>query len=137
MARASAFSVFFSIVVLVLVTLAPPAPAAGADVVLRYALRASQTVGAHTSGSVTVEIYNLSGKTLDNVDVRLAQPGSNAIERGLLQLGRVAIGQTGRATGGYTFTAANGAPLLWRVDYDVAGEHKQIVVQGIQQQEGR
>jgi PPE-repeat protein len=105
------------------------------DVAVRYSLQAAAGKGALATGTINVIVSNLSNGALRNVDLRLAQPGPNSIEKPLLQFGTIPAGEARIAKGSFIFDAgfhASGATLLWKVDYDDAGgAHRQVVLPGI------
>jgi hypothetical protein len=105
------------------------------DLAVRYSLGVVEAKGPLTTGTVNVTVSNVGKSVLRNVDVRLALPGPNAIEKPLLQLGTIPAGEARVAQGRFMFDSAfhaSGTPLAWRVDYDAAGKHHQVVLQGTQ-----
>ncbi|MBI4379172.1 MAG: hypothetical protein HY578_08765 [Nitrospinae bacterium] len=104
--------------------------------VVRYAIITAERDGVTVKGTIRVEVHNLGGGDMKNVDLRVAHPESYSIEKGLFQFGSIPAGDTNIVTGSYLFgeaVLAAGTPLLWRVDYDTQeGLHKQVMVPGIQ-----
>jgi hypothetical protein len=107
------------------------------DLSVRYALQPVQGTGNVVRGTIDVIVANSTREALRNVDLRLAQPGLNSLEKPLLQLGTIPPGESRVAKAGFVFDSAfysSGVPLPWRVDYDASGKHHQVVVQGIRHQ---
>jgi hypothetical protein len=105
------------------------------DISVRYSLQPLGGTAAVVRGTIDVIVSNTTKEALRNVDLRLAQPGLNSLEKPLLQLGTIPSGESRVAKAGFIFDAASyssGAPLPWRVDYDASGKHHQVVLQGIQ-----
>jgi len=102
-----------------------------ADLAVRYSLQPLEDNGLIVRGTIKVMVNNLAGGTLRNVDLRLAQPGPNSIEKGLFQFGTIPAGEARSISGGYLFDKLSGAPIVWKVDYDdAAGSHRQLVLPG-------
>lgn len=123
-----------SLATLVLVACLLPLSSHAADAVaLRYAVVTAQQEGPVVRGTLRVEVQNLTDGTLQNVDVRLANPGANSIDKGLFQIGSIPAGEARSVVGGFVFNASSPAPILWRVDYDDEnGGHHQSVLPGIE-----
>ena len=104
--------------------------------VVRYAIISAERDGVTVKGTIRVEVHNLGGGDMKNVDLRVAHPESYSIEKGLFQFGSIPAGDTNIVTGSYLFGEAAHAAwtsLLWRVDYDTQeGLHKQVMMPGIQ-----
>jgi hypothetical protein len=120
------------VVCLALVLLAAPARSFADDLVLDYSLLDGQSIANLWKGTVKVEVRNLSRGDVRNVDLRLAMPSVDQIEKSLLQLGGIPSGQSRTGSAGLILDAGSSAPLLWKVDYDdAAGAHRQTVLRGI------
>jgi len=105
------------------------------DISIRYSLQPLQGTAAVVRGTIDVTVSNTTKEALRNVDLRLAQPGLNALEKQVLQLGTIPPGEARIAKAGFILDAAfytSGAPIPWKVDYDAAGKHHQVVLPGIQ-----
>ena len=101
------------------------------DVAVRYSVLESSKEGPVTKGTMRVEAQNLAPGSMRNLDLRLAQPAPNSIEKGLFQFGTVPAGEVRSVTGGFIFDADFTGPVFWRVDYDDAnGVHHQVTVPG-------
>jgi hypothetical protein len=106
-----------------------------ADLAVRYSTRLIEGTGTLVKGTIDVTVSNTTKEALRNVDLRLAQPGLNSIEKPLLQFGTIPPGEARIAKASFIFDSAfysSGAPVPWRVEYDVSGKHHQVVLQGIQ-----
>lgn len=104
------------------------------DISVRYALQPLQGSGNVVRGTIDVIVSNTTREALRNVDLRLAQPGLNSLEKQVLQLGTIPPGESRIAKAGFVFDSAfysSGAPIPWKVDYDAAGKHHQVVLPGI------
>lgn len=104
--------------------------------VVRYVIVSAERDGVTVKGTIRVEVHNLIGDDMKNVDLRIAHQGPYSIEKGLFQFGNIPSGDLNVVTGSYIFdqaAVAAGASFLWRVDYDTQeGLHKQVMVPGIQ-----
>ena len=108
--------------------------------VLQLALQAASAVRIHQSWlpsdpsssarTVQLDVRNLTGGDLQNVDLRLAMPASASLVKGVVQVGRVPAGQARAATAQVVFKSGS-TPLVWSVDYDDAAGHHQDVVAAI------
>ncbi len=107
-----------------------------ADPAVRYGTVSSDRDGIVVKGTIRVEVRNLTGGNMKNVDLRVAHPGPYSITKGLLQFGGIPAGDAKVVTGSYLFDEAALAariPLRWRIDYDTeAGSHQQVIVPGMQ-----
>src|SRR5437870_4191681 len=120
-----------TVAVCLLLLLAVPLYCSANDVVLNYSLLEGRTVGHLWQGSVRVEVRNVGSGGLRNVDLRLALPSVDSLERNLFQFGGIPKGQSRSMNGGIVLDTSSSAPLLWKVDYDdAAGAHRQIVLPG-------
>jgi len=131
--RASVVSIF---VLTVAVVLAIGSVSFAADLAVRYAIVSADKDGVTVKGTIRVEVHNLTGSTMKNVDLRIAHAGPYSIAKGLFQFGSIPPGNAKTVTGSYLFdeaSLATGTPLLWRIDYDTeVGSHQQVIVPGIQ-----
>ena len=120
--------------VLIMGVIAPPNLAA-ADLDIHYSIINSHNTGHGVQGLIEVRVVNTSQQAVRNVDLRLAQPGGNAIDKGAFQFGTIPARQTRVQVGRFVFggqTVQSGKPILWRVDYDDSARHnhKQAIVAG-------
>lgn len=112
--------------------MAMPAYSFAEGVTVNCSILSSESVGATLNGTMRVEVTNLTGSAIRNVDLRLENSVPNSIEKDLFQFGSVPAGKSGVVTGGFRFMGGLENPIVWKIDYDDAeGAHKQIMVQGI------
>lgn len=118
------------------IVLVVAADAAAPKIAVHYRIDSSETQGETARGRMTVTVVNVSGGEINNVDLRLDPAGFAVIEQGVLQLGRIPADGVGAGAGEFQMELSlldSGEPLLWRVDYDDAGNnHVQAVLQGSQ-----
>ena len=121
----------WSFVVIILVCFAMSDDALSADVAVVYSIDSSETNGETVQGTMTVQVLNLTGGDLRNVDLRLAQ-GGGVIGRGVLQVGHLGAAQAAAASGGFHLDQGlfgESEALLFRVDFDDgAGNHHSVVI---------
>ncbi len=99
------------------------------DIAVTYSLLTKEDNGVVIKGTIRVEVRNLTNRSLHNVDLRLAHPGPNFIEKGLFQFGSIPSGETRVVSGGFLFEKTSGAPIMWKVDYDDStGAHRQVIL---------
>jgi hypothetical protein len=118
--------------VAVLAACASIGAARAADLTVRYTVQSVEVRGPLATATINVTVGNQSGGAVRNVDLRIAQPASNA----LVQLGTIPAGEARIGKGTFTVDAGlyrSGAGLPWKVDYDDGGGHRQVVLQGRQQ----
>jgi hypothetical protein len=95
-----------------------PAVAEAQELTLSYVVLTSEQQGPVVTGTMRIEVANTGAGAMQNVDVRLATPGPNSIEKGVFQFGNVPARGSRAVTGRFTFDATSQAPLLWRIDSD-------------------
>lgn len=105
------------------------------DLTLRYSIVSAESDGTIVRGIIRVLVQNLTDNDLQNVDLRPFLRGINYIERGLLQFGKVPARDIRFLAGRFSFDPtlfASDQPIVWQVDYDVAGGgHRQDLLVGI------
>ena len=105
-----------------------------ADLIIQHSIVTQRTIGDQVTGVLRVEVHNLSATSRRNVNVRLASPPPNSIERGLFQFDNISAGQVGVTEGQFLFepALANGDhSILWHIDYDdTDGVHHDLVIAG-------
>lgn len=131
--RATVISIF---VLAFAVVLAIGSVVLAAGPAVRYTIVSANRDGITVKGTIRVEVHNLTGGKVKNVDLRVAHPGPYSIAKGLFQFGSIPAGDAKVVAGSYLFYEASltaGTPLLWRIDYDTeSGSHQQVIVPGIQ-----
>lgn len=101
------------------------------DVVVQYKILDSVNSGEMAHGQIQVEVQNLTGQELKNVDLRVDSPQAVLLEKEVLQLGAIPAGGLGVVIGGFDLPgSALAEPFIWQVDYDAAGVHSQTIVPG-------
>ena len=107
-------------------------PVLASDIAVSTRLETIDTVGEQVRGNVIAQVTNMSGETIRNVDLRLANPGALVVEQGVLQFRQVSNNDVITTT--KTFYAdqefiASGEPINWRLDYDdIDGNHQQVII---------
>ncbi len=95
-------------------------------------LEIKEAVGNQVMGNVTADVLNMSGSTIRNVDLRLANPGGMTVEKGVLQFGRIPSDDVKTTTKLFNADQEfvdSGEPVIWRLDYDDAnGNHQQEII---------
>lgn len=115
-----------------LITLFMAFPVLASDIAVSTRLETIDTVGEQVRGNVIAQVTNMSGETIRNVDLRLANPGALVVEQGVLQFRQVSNNDVITTT--KTFYAdqefiASGEPINWRLDYDdIDGNHQQVII---------
>ena len=107
--------------------------AQAADVHLGYAGLEWSPFGDSMRGTLRIEIRNVSNAEMRNVDVAIANPGVDSLERTLLQFGTILAGDVRVTTARFIFSTVKEDPLVWRVEYDQDGERKQAFLVGERQ----
>ena len=74
----------------VLLVVAVPGVMSAADPALTVRVLSAQDDGPVIRDQIRIEVFNPGSETWRNVNVRLATPGANSIERDLVQLGEIA-----------------------------------------------
>jgi len=111
-----------------------PRPLFAADLAVVYSIKTSDAESAANSGVLTVEVHNLSGGELQNVQLRPEGQGSISLTGGAIQLGSIAAGAVKTATSDLfidpnTFDSA--VPIFWLVNYDDAQlNNRQLFIPG-------
>lgn len=104
------------------------------EIIVHYQITDSASIGEMVHGQMQVEVQNLTGSDLQNVDLRVDSPGSIIFEKEVLQLGAIPAGGVGVVNSQFDSPVdglASGNPFIWLVDYDVAGNHSQTITPGI------
>jgi hypothetical protein len=104
------------------------------EIIVHYQITDSAGIGGMVHGQMQVEVQNLTGSDLQNVDLRVDSPGSIMFEKEVLQLGVIPAGGVGVVSSQFDSPVgglASGNPFIWLVDYDVAGNHSQTIIPGI------
>ncbi|NNG03370.1 MAG: hypothetical protein HKM95_04635 [Inquilinus sp.] len=123
---------FWTSALFLLICCALPSNTYAADVAVVYSIDRSESDGETVQGTITVQVVNLTGGDLKNVDLRLDLGGGNLIGRGVLQVGRLEAAQVAAASGGFRleqelFDVSTALPI--RVDFDDAfGNHHSAVI---------
>lgn len=86
--------------------------------------------GDALKATMRVEVRNVGPSALANVDVTIAHPGIDAMDRAPLQLGALPAGEARNAVTGFVFSARNDAPLVWRIQFDEDGARREAIVVG-------
>lgn len=109
-----------------------PARSHAQDLRVYYNYRDSEARIGFTIGAITVSVHNLTGDAVHNVDLRLDASSPNTVEHGLLQFGSIPHAEVRVANGRYVFDteAPPREPLFWKVEYDDAGGHHALVIEG-------
>lgn len=104
--------------------------ACAADIHLGYAGVEWTTFGDQLKGTLRIEVRNLTGGEIRGVEVGIAHPGIDALERGGIQFAAIRAGDVGVATSGFLFSARADAPLIWRVRYEQGGAGREVMLLG-------
>ena len=104
--------------------------ASATDVHLHYSSLAWSDSGESLRGTMRIEVRNIGAAQIRNVDVSLAHPGADAIERNLLQLGTIPAGGLKSGDVGFEISARSSTPLFWRVRYDKDDGFREAVILG-------
>jgi hypothetical protein len=104
--------------------------AAAADVHLSYRGIEWGATGDNLKGTLRIEVRNLTGDEMRNVEVAIAHPGADMIERGALQLGTIPAGEVRSAAGEFIFSMRSDDPLVWRVQYQQGAARREVMLPG-------
>ncbi len=122
----------WALALVILASFAISRPALSAEIAVLYSVDRYESDGESVQGTMTVQVFNLSGGDLKNVDLRLDLGGMNAIARRVIQFGHVAAGAGGVAQARFLLDQAlfdEMGALPWRADFDDAlGNHSSVVV---------
>src|SRR5689334_11122448 len=87
--RTKARAIMAAFAAVLIVRLIAPPNLAGADLNIHYSIIHSQISGHGVQGLIEGRVVNTSHRAVSNVDLRLAQPGGNAIDKDLFQFGTI------------------------------------------------
>lgn len=120
------------------VALAVTAGAAASDVVVNVTFDGLEAVSDElVAGTMTAEVFNHSGETIGNVNLRSGEVEDVAASKEVLQFGSLTPGAAGVVHVSFHAPAGffdSGRPSHWRLDYDEAGGGHQQVIVNIDQQ---
>lgn len=108
-----------------------PAAVPGADLFLHCSLESQPSIGEFHPATAVVTIVNGTSSPLENVTLQLISPSAMELTGKVWQAGTIAVGEVGIRTGAVRIdlSADSDEPLLWQVDYKLAGATRSLVAQ--------
>jgi len=112
----------------------PDALAAGVQ--LGFAGLGASAAGESLRGMLRIEVRNLTGVEMRDVEVGLAHPGLDLLDRPNLRIDAIPAGQARTIVTGYLFNTRSDEPLIWRVQYEQNGMRREERLLGEAQEGG-